>query len=266
MKKHNVEDLFFKLLHGNLGPEEEEMIISELEKAGINRKEINSIMSVDKLLDSAPLPEPTEKMDRRFYAMLNDEKRKSLPVEPDIVKPMITLKGIMAPGIRIAAGIALFLLGWFSSGWLNTSSLNRVQLTTLNTEIGNLKETLILTMMQQNSTVERIKAVNMVDEFETPASPIIESLLNILNNDSNDNVRLLALESLTRYTSIPEVRDGLVLTIAKQTSPMIQLRLIEVMLALKERRAAPEFEKILQNTQVNYIVKGKINNAVSVLL
>jgi hypothetical protein len=121
-------------------------------------------------------------------------------------------------------------------------------------------------MMQQNSIVERIKAVNMVDEFETPAFPIIESLLNILNNDTNDNVRLLALEVLTRYTSIPEVRDGLVSTIAKQTSPMIQLRLTEIMLAIKEKRAAPELEKILQNTQINYIVKGKINDAISVLL
>jgi hypothetical protein len=38
------------------------------------------------------------------------------------------------------------------------------------------------------------------------------------------------------------------------------------MIALDEKRAAPEFQKILTNAGLNYVVRNKINEAVTVLL
>jgi hypothetical protein len=38
------------------------------------------------------------------------------------------------------------------------------------------------------------------------------------------------------------------------------------MLALNEKRAVPEFQKVLKNANLNYSVRGKINEAVVVLL
>ncbi len=121
-------------------------------------------------------------------------------------------------------------------------------------------------MMQQSSPVERIKAVNMVGDFDKADNQIIESLIGVLNNDSNSNVRLLALDALIRYSSVPEVREGLIASIGNQTSPLVQLRLAEIMLALNEKRAVPEFQKVLQNASLNYSVRDKLNEAVVVLL
>jgi hypothetical protein len=39
-----------------------------------------------------------------------------------------------------------------------------------------------------------------------------------------------------------------------------------VMLALKEGGAVPEFKKLLQDMTLNYRVRGKLNEAVAVLL
>ncbi len=108
-----------------------------------------------------------------------------------------------------AAGIALFVLGWFSASWFGISASGDDKLAGLSGEVRELKETLVLTMMEQTSTVERIKAVNMVAEFETADLRIIENLLKILDTDNNDNVRLLALEALVRYAGNEEVRKGL---------------------------------------------------------
>jgi hypothetical protein len=121
-------------------------------------------------------------------------------------------------------------------------------------------------MMQQSSPVDRIKAVNMVSEFDKADDPVIESLIKILNNDSNDNVRLLSLDVLIRYSSVTKVREELIASIGNQTSPMVQLRLAEIMLALDEKRAVPEFQKILRNASLNYRVRDRINEAVVVLL
>jgi hypothetical protein len=267
MKRQDIEKKLLDLLHGNLSPKEEDEVIAGLEKSGITRKEIESLRSVNQIIDNAPLPEPSEKMDKRFYTLLEEEKRKALLGEPEVKLKLPFSGSLMAPGLRIAAGIALFLLGWFSASWSGSViPAGNKQIADLAGEVKQLKETLVLTMMQQSSPVERIKAVNMVSNFDKADNQIIESLIGVLNNDSNSNVRLLALEALVRYSSIPEVRESLIASIGNQTSPLVQLRLADIMLALNEKRAVPEFQKVLQNANLNYSVRDKLNEAVVVLL
>jgi hypothetical protein len=266
MKRQDLDEKLFDLLHGKLSAENEEKVISELERSGISREEIESIRSVNNLVGSTPLPEPSERMDKRFYAMLEEEKKKALLGEPEVKSRRLSLASLAFSGLRVAAGIALFLLGWFSAGWLGSSPSGNKQMANLTGEVKQLKETLILTMIRQSSPVERIKAVNMISEFEKADSPMIESLIEILNNDSNDNVRLLALDALIRFSYNPEVRESLIASISNQTSPMIQSRLAEIMIALDEKRAVPEFQKVLQNAVLNYNVRSKMNEAVDVLL
>jgi hypothetical protein len=266
MKRKDLKEKLFDLVHDNLSPEEREEVIRDLEKSGISNEEIESIHSVNQLIEQISAPEPTERMDKRFYAMLEEEQRKALLGDQDIKQNKRFFDLSDKPGLRIAAGISLFILGWFASGWFGSTSGNNNELTNLSGEVRQLKETLVLTMIQQSSPVERIKAVNMVSKFDNANSQIIESLIKVLNNDSNDNVRLLALDALIKYSDVPEVREGLVASISNQTSPMIQLRLAEIMLALNEKSAVPEFQKVLQNANLNYNVRGKINETVVVLL
>ncbi len=266
MKRQDLNEKLLDLLHNNLSPEEREEVISAIEKSGGSREEIDALISLDRLLDGSPSPGPSEKMDKRFYAMLEEEKRKAILGDPEIKLRRPLIYSLFVPGLKIAAGISLFLLGWFSSGWFGMPSNGKEQLTTLSGEIKDLKETLVLTMMQQSSPVDRIKAVNMISEFDKADNQVIESLIGILNNDSNENVRLLALDVLIRYSSNTRVREGLISSIENQTSPLIQLRLVDIMLALNEKRAVPELKKVLLNSRLNYNVRGKMNEAVCVLL
>jgi hypothetical protein len=266
MKKQDYREKLFDLLRSDLSPDAKEEITKDLESSGINRQEIDALLSVDNLMEKIPVPEPSGKMDKRFYALVEEEKRKALlgEPEPELKKPV--LNSAVISGLRIAAGISLFLLGWFASGWFGMLPEGNKKLVNLSVEVKQLKETLVLTMMQQSSPVERIKAVNMISEYDLADNQIIESLGDVLDHDSNDNVRLLALDALSRYASKDEVRDRLISSISKQTSPMVQIRFAEIMLALKEKRAVPEFQKVLQSANLNYSVRGKMNEAVVVLL
>jgi hypothetical protein len=266
MKRQVLKEKLLDLVHGNLTPEEEKEVIAGLEKSGISLEEIESLRSINRRFEEAPSPEPTGRMDKRFYAMLEEEKKRALLGEPEMKMQKPFIFSIITQGLRIAAGIALFLLGWFASGWFGSSPYGGKQIGNLTGEVKQLKETLVLTMMQQNSPVERIKAVNMVGDFDRVENPIIESLIGVLNNDSNDNVRLLALDALVKYSSDPQVRNSLIQSIGLQTSPMVQYRLAQIMLGLNEKRAVPEFQKVLQNASLNYSVRGKINEAMAVLL
>jgi hypothetical protein len=266
MKRQERWEKLFDLVNDNLSQEERATAFTDLKKSGFSQEEIEAILYVNRAIDEMPSTEPSEKMDRRFYAMIEEEQRKALLGEQDI-KLLRPFSGTFARnGLRIAAGIALFIIGWLASGWFGSRSGNNSELANLSGEVRQLKETLVLTMIQQSSSVERIKAVNMANKFDKPDNQIIEGLVKLLNYDSNDNVRLLALDALIRYSSIPDVREGLVASIANQTSPLIQLRLAEIMLVLNEKRSVPEFQKVLQNTKLNYNVRSKINEAVGILL
>jgi hypothetical protein len=266
MKRNDLEEKLFDLLHGNLLPDESDEILKELEDSGIDPEEMEEIRSIIRTLADSEFPHPSEKMDKRFYTMLEDEKRKMLPGEPELYPRNPIMNILKGSGLSIAAGISLFLLGWFASGWFGTGKGTSNQVVYLADQVKGLKETLVLTMMQQTSSVERIKAVTMTNEFDNVDGQIITSLMNLLNNDSNDNVRLLALEALTRYTSLPEVRSGLISSISTQQSPMIQIRLAEIMMSLNEKRAVPAFQKVLQYSGLHYNVRGKMNEALAVLL
>jgi Tfp pilus assembly protein PilN len=267
MKKQELDVKFFDLIHGNLSSEKEKEAITDLLESGLTLDEIESFRAFNKHLDDDTIPEPSDRMDKRFYAMLKEEERRTLLGEPDIDKRNMFTNVLKGPGFRLAAGIALFILGWVAASWFGNQPANEnKQLADLSAEVKQLKETLVLSMIQQSSPVERIKAVNMVNEFDNPDSRIIESLIGLLDYDNNDNVRLLALDALIRYSSVPEVRDGLISSISVQTSPLVQLRLTEIMLALNEKRAIPEFKKMLLKSNLDYSVRGKISNAVSVLL
>lgn len=266
MKKKDTEKKLPDLFHGDLTPEEAEEINTEINETGITDEELESIVKVNKLIDKIPIDEPSSSMDTRFYEMLADETREALTTGQRSGYMGWLRSTYFHTGIRIAAGIALFLLGWFMSLWLGQRSNSASEVSKLSGEMKNLRETLVLTMLNQSSSLERIKAVNMVNEIENADDRIIQSLLNALNSDLNDNVRLLSLEALIKYSGNPVVRQGLVASIGNQSSPMIQLRLAEVMVALDEKRAAPEFQKIMTNAGLNYIVRNKLNEAISVLL
>ncbi|HLO60403.1 MAG TPA: HEAT repeat domain-containing protein [Bacteroidales bacterium] len=221
------------------------------------KKEKNKSVSPGDLHDkigNIPVPEPSGLMDAKFRLLIKEEKKRLM--KPELISELKTTHPAGYYVLRIAAGVALFLSGWFTSTVIGTN--NRQQLTSLGNEVNMLRETLVLAMVQQNSSVERIKAVQMSSQLGGDEK-IIESLLDLLTSDENDNVRLMALEELIKYADQTEVREGLVNCIAKQTSPLVQIRLAEIMMNIHETRSVPEFQKILQNINLNYTVKNKID-------
>jgi hypothetical protein len=213
-----------------------------------------------------PVPLPSAKMDKRFRMMLDEEKKKDLIGGSISARKTSFYQQFSNPVWKIAAGIALFLMGWLGASWFGNGTPDKQQLASLNGEVVKLRETLVLAMIEQTSPVERIKAVSMMNQMEQADGKIIQSLLSTLENDENDNVRLIALDALTKYANQPAVREGLINAISRQTSPMVQLRLAEIMVSLQEKRSVPEFEKILNNANLNYSVRNKLDETVKILI
>ncbi len=228
--------------------------------------ELSEIKEIHDLLMDDIGPDPPSSMDSGFYKMLDSEIQRTSRHKYRFSLHSVTDSNMFRYSVRVAAGIALFVMGWMGSSFLGDSGNRSSQLSELSSEINSLKESLVLTMMKQSSPADRIQAVTMVSDLGEIDTRISGSLLSVLNLDPNDNVRLVALETLVNYADNPEVREGLVRSISLQKSPLIQLRLAEVMLMLEEKRSAGEFQKILSDITLDYNVREKLNEAVEILL
>ena len=126
-------------------------------------------------------------------------------------------------------------------------------------------EKMLVTMLEQPSATKWMKAISYADDFEKADDRVLNAILGTLNNDPNPNVRLAAVEALSRYSNIRFVREGLIRSINTQESPLVQVALVDLMRKLGEKGARPELQKLLQNRELNYSVRSKARETIEML-
>jgi hypothetical protein len=137
------------------------------------------------------------------------------------------------------------------------------QLEELTAQVHEMRELMMLSLLQNPSASERMRAVSYTSEIHRVNPKIAEALLTTLNNDPNVNVRLTTLEALTHFARDPIVREGLIQSILQQDSPLVQAAMADVMLKLQEKRSIQPFKKLLQQKDLNGMVRSKIEETIT---
>ena len=136
------------------------------------------------------------------------------------------------------------------------------QLQALTAQVHEMREMMMLSLLQNPAASERIKAVSYTSDIRRVDPKIATALLATLNNDQNVNVRLTTLEALTHFARDPLIREGLVQSILQQQSPLVQAAMADVMLKLQEKRAIVPFRKLLQQKELNTMVRARIEQTI----
>jgi HEAT repeat protein len=138
-----------------------------------------------------------------------------------------------------------------------------VQVQALSEQLHEMRQMMMLSLLQNPSASQRMKAASYASESRTISPDILAALLTTLNNDPNVNVRLTTLDALTQYARNAAVREGLIQSILMQDSPLMQAALADVMLKLQEKRAIPSFKKLLQDKGLNDMVRSRIEQVIT---
>ncbi|WP_158795534.1 HEAT repeat domain-containing protein [Pedobacter sp. L105] len=101
------------------------------------------------------------------------------------------------------------------------------------------------------SSASRITATEAVRQLKNQGNDVVDALVQTLNSDPNANVRLAALDGLTRFYQDNYVRQQLIASLKKQHDPMVQITMINLLTRMQESGILTELEKIVndQNTQ-----------------
>ncbi|WP_428665292.1 zf-HC2 domain-containing protein [Runella sp.] len=264
MNCENAKERLTGWLSNQLTASERKAIDNHLAECPDCQQEFETDKELWQLLGKAAVaPEPSGAMREGFYAMLDNykktEAKRSRNSWQDFVEKF---QQWWTPplALRVAYSACLLSIGLFAGYWLNRPQ--DVKMEALTTEVQEMRQMMMLSLIENPSASERLKAVSYTKEITEVDDKVLQALFTTLNNDPNVNVRLVTLEALAELAHDPDVRQGLVLSLSKQESPLVQVALADVMVKLQEKRSIKAFRQMLRREDLNDLVKTKIQQTI----
>ena len=257
MKTTYINHLIQQYNTGKINAEEEQELEKAIELGYIELHQLEDLHTLDQKLELMLHTIPEQNMEQQFYAMLEREQAKQQPKNNSKLRPLFTQLSIAASLLFI--GLAMGYLFFHPTE-------EREAIANLSDELKSMREMVMLSLIEKESSSERLKAVNLTQEMDQASEQVTSALLKTLNEDSNTNVRLAALESLYLYAEQAHVREGLIKSIQHQKSPLVQMALAKFMVSIQEKRSVQEFEELLKGARIPPPVKQQIKEELQVLL
>jgi hypothetical protein len=228
------------------------------------REELEGLSAIWTKLGVLPKEQPGSALRSRFYEMLQAymegmAKDQERPGFGQALSRWFERLVPKRPVSQFALALALVAAG-LGSGYLlsvRPRSAARTEVSSLKGEVDEMRRIVAVSLLKQASPSERLMGVSWSARIDRPGDDIIAALLDTLNQDRNVNVRLAAVDALYLFYGHPEVKEGLIDSLCRQTSPLVQLSLINLLVEIRERRAAEALEQLIQDEKLNPKVKKR---------
>jgi HEAT repeat protein len=197
------------------------------------------------------LEEPGGEVRERFYEMLGAYRQ-----------------GLASAGPRnrfqwwqMAAAAALLAVGLGIGLVVRGSGQPPAEVSQLREEVASMRQLVALSLMQQQSASDRLRGVSWSYQVEPSDEEVMNALVTTVNHDPNVNVRLAAVDALRPFTGSPAThlmaRNAVIQALPKQTTPIVQVALIDFLAELKERKAAPELQRLVSDPDIDSGVRKR---------
>lgn len=221
------------------------------------------------MMKAIPEPEISADVSHNFYEMLNSFELNQKASFWKRISDFLRRFKENQSRFYLAYSLGILLIGMFSGLLIDRTffaDTKEREMAELSAEVKEMKEMVMLSLLENPSASERIKAVSLTEDIPNVDQKVINALFTTLNNDENDNVRIMTLEALATLADDPVVREGLIASITLQESPLVQSAMADVMVMLQEKKAVEGFKELLRKKDLNQGVKMKIEQSMSEIL
>jgi len=253
----NIQNGFVQLLNDELSDERKRRIEQHLETCETCREEFAQFQVAWDALGAVPREQPPPDMTEQFEVILRAYKRgmreaaRKAGLIPAAIESLKSL--FLLPAWKFAIPVALLCAG-FLLGLFFNSEKDRSRFTTISNQMDDMRQLVMLSLLKQESSVERLQAVNYSYQLQQPKDQVRDALRRTLTSDPSINVRLAALRALQPYAGDSVVRRDIVNSFPRQTSPLVQTEIIDFVRRNEERPG--ELLKILrQDEKLNPAVR-----------
>jgi HEAT repeat protein len=145
---------------------------------------------------------------------------------------------------------------------MQRANTERDEVARLREEVASTKEMVALSLLQQQSAVERLRGVDYSARMPSMEPQVISALVHAVNLDSNVNVRLAAIDALGKVTSNTRVLESFQEALPREDSPMVQAALIDYLVQARDRNAVEAIQNLAAKPDVNPTVRERATYAV----
>jgi anti-sigma factor ChrR (cupin superfamily) len=138
-----------------------------------------------------------------------------------------------------------------------TPAITAPDVTALRDEVRDLRQMVTLSLMQQQSVTERLKGVSWSSQLDQPGAEVVSALIDTLMRDANVNVRLASIDALKRFAERETVRSAAVRALDTQTSPLVQMALIDFVVETQDREALDSLRRLSRDDKANEAVRAR---------
>ena len=249
---HPDELVLSNYVDGELEPSEQLAVEQHLSRCEVCRDSVEEMRELTR--SAAALHHTTLEPERDVWPSI----RRAITARPMSLHSAFDWRvGLAAAAVLLLVAAASFGGGLFVGRQDVRGRQPDAQLAALQQEVHDMRQTVTLSLLQQQSASERLNGVMWTDRIDNPGAEVIGALLDTLMHDPNVNVRLATVDALKRFSADPKVRHGAVDALASQSSPLVQIALIDFLVDTSAHESADTLRRLSQDPQVDQAVRGR---------
>ena len=220
-------------------------------------RELACLTEAWEALGDIPDEEPSPRLSARFYSMLEEAKRH----EAHEHGRSKGIEGWLAgwwprrPAFQFVTALLLLAVGLAIGLGLSPDDGRDAELAMLRAEIRNTQQVMTLALVNQTASADRLAAISSIRKDREAAQPAVDALIYTLKSDPNVNVRLAAVDALSGFLDRDRVRNEMNLALVGQTSPMVQVSLIEALSGAEDEQLLQTLRSIAQDERADPFVR-----------
>ena len=285
MNCQRVQDLFIDYQDGTLAPDDSAALRTHLASCPTCQREWSALQEITRKLDTLPAAEePSPRLREQFYAMLETHQR-----DADSVSPFALAKSRLdrffaallpsTPALQFAGALAALAVGVFTGArYLQQPAATpapvqvavvdqaaQQKIADLEAQVKDMGSLVAASLLQQKSTSERLQTVLATMDLKSPDRRVLTDLVGALALDPSVNVRLSAVEALAAHADQEVVRQGLLAALDRESAPLVQVAMIELLTSVREPDAATLFERFSRDESADKTVRESARRGLAVL-
>jgi hypothetical protein len=266
MRCEHIKEKFPDFLVGELDQKSMDEIQSHMAECPSCREEMENLSALWTKLGVLPEERPSNALRQRFYSMLEEYKEEVSQERPvqhlrRFFNSLFGRSRGRRPALQFGFSFLLLFSGLTIGYFVRTGNQN----TELRQELQGMRQMLAVSLLEQRSSIQRLKGINLSYGLKEPNSQTIDALLDTLDSDPSINVRLAAVDALYLFYDYPSVRENVIHSLSKQTSPLVQVALVDLLVTMQERQALESFRKLIQANELDPGVKQKLERGIQEL-